>query len=164
MYDFGNISLGDRVNLNVDTNVAGRIIRMNTDADVYSIYGGFATIKSGSTLMLTGLVDSNRGGYQIEEDIECFVILNNNNHSFTEDRITYTQSQANKIVKQALTDDYYIMKNLLILASPTVWNKLTTKEKDIVHYLYRRLSLRQSYYNNDNSNYHSDKGYDSFTI
>ena len=147
MDDFGNILLGNYVNLNVDTNVAGSIIRMNTDADVYSIYGGFTTIRAGSTIMLTGLVDATRGGYQIEDDIECFVVLNNNNHSFTGDRITYTKSQANKVIKQALTDDYYIMKNLLILSA--CWDKLNTKERDIVHYLYRRLSARQFYYQKD---------------
>ncbi len=144
---FGNI-FNNRLTLYADANMQGKLIKLNSDADYYSLKNNsFGTIQQESTIILTGLYNNN--AYQTEYDPDNFVFLQNNYTVL--DGITYTQAEANKVVKQALTDDYYIMKNLLILASPTVWNKLTTKEKDIVHYLYRRLSVRQSYYNNDNT-------------
>lgn len=143
---FGNITAG--MTLYADANLQGKLIRLNSNTDFYSVkYNNYGTLEAGSTIMLTGLYNSN--AYQTEYDIDNFVFLNNN-YTVIGSK-TYTQAEANKVVKQALTDDYYIMKNLLFLSSPVVWNKLTTNERDIVHYLYRRLSVRQAYYNSDNT-------------
>lgn len=143
---FGNITAG--MTLYAAANLQGKLIRLNSNTEFYSVkYNNYGTLEAGSTIMLTGLYNST--AYQTEYDIDNFVFLNDN---YTVIRSkTYTQAEANKVVKQALTDDYYIMKNLLILSSPVVWNKLTTNERDIVHYLYRRLSVRQAYYNSDNT-------------
>lgn len=147
---FGNITAG--MTLYADANMQGKLIKLNSDAEVYSLkYNAFiGNYTSGSNIMLSGLYNGNFCQSVDEDGIFDFVDLSNNNYTVI-NRVSYNQTQANKVVKQALTDDYYIMKNLLILSSPVAWNKLNTNERDIVHYLYRRLSVRQAYYNNDNT-------------
>lgn len=148
MSEFGNIWMSKSMNLAIDPNLAGCIVRLTSNVEAYSINSEFSTINAGSTVMLTGYRDTLNGGYQLEDDLGWFALIDDNNSVLTGQRATYSQSTANKVVKEALTDDYYIMKNLLILSA--CWNKLTTYERDVVHYLYRRLCARQYYYQNDN--------------